>query len=98
MCEIFFYSYEKKTYVFVITLFYYHTVAHADYKGPPKGYKPMEAMKKPRVVFDYLTPNDALPYPGLVDRTSEAKVHTILKCFLIRNIGISFGKCSYSLN
>lgn len=51
------------------------SLAHADYKGPPKGYKPMEAMKKPRVVFDYLTPNDALPYPGLVDRTSEAKTN-----------------------
>jgi hypothetical protein len=50
------------------------SVAHADYKGPPRGFKPMEPMKKPTVVFDYLTPNDALPYPGLLGRASEAKV------------------------
>ena len=51
------------------------SLAHADYKGPPRGFKPMEPMKKPTVVFDYLTPNDALPYPGLLGRASEAKTN-----------------------
>lgn len=49
-------------------------VAHTDYRGPPVGYRPMEPMARPEVEFDYLTPNDALPYPPAENRTSEAKV------------------------
>ncbi|KAK3093873.1 hypothetical protein FSP39_021309 [Pinctada imbricata] len=49
------------------------SLAHSDYIGPPRGYRPMQPVGRPRVEFDYLTPNDALPYPGLENRTSEAK-------------------------
>lgn len=49
------------------------SLAHTDYRGPPAGYRPMEPMARPEVEFDYLTPNDALPYPPAENRTSEAK-------------------------
>ena len=54
--------------------FFLISVAHSDYVGPPRGYRPMEPVRRPRVIFDYLTPNDALPYSGPTDRKSEAKV------------------------
>ncbi|XP_061174243.1 uncharacterized protein LOC133183298 [Saccostrea echinata] len=49
------------------------SLAHTDYQGPPAGYRPMQPMSRPEVEFDYLTPNDALPYPPFENRTSEAK-------------------------
>ncbi|XP_048733223.1 uncharacterized protein LOC125649607 isoform X2 [Ostrea edulis] len=49
------------------------SLAHTDFRGPPPGYRPMEPMSRPEVEYDYLTPNDALPYPPPENRTSEAK-------------------------
>ncbi|OWF35734.1 uncharacterized protein LOC110442576 [Mizuhopecten yessoensis] len=49
------------------------SLAHSDYVRPPPGFKAVGQLFDAGVSYDYLTPDDALPYPGLNKMQSEAK-------------------------
>ncbi|KAL5007999.1 hypothetical protein ScPMuIL_013580 [Solemya velum] len=48
------------------------SLCHTDYQAPPPT-KPREPLPRHGVDFDYLTPNDALPFPPSDHKESEAK-------------------------
>jgi len=50
------------------------SVAHMDYCGPPRDFRPPKMAPRHDVYVDYLQTDDALPYPAPLKNRSEAAV------------------------